>query len=123
MIEWDAIWREESLPLIFIKKDIEMGMGSVLFDFLTEPRCTPHGQIAFPASVHMILKNLLFNLRQCLFLSQAKNVHLKSHLHFRRHLLSDNVGFIVGCVCEHMRMVSEVADYWNLHDVKIAVYI
>lgn len=44
---------------MFIEEDIEMGMGSALFDFLTEPRFPPNGKIVFPATVYTLSKSWL----------------------------------------------------------------
>lgn len=44
---------------MFIQEDIEKGMASVLFDFLTEPGFYPLGKIAFPGSVHTLSKSCL----------------------------------------------------------------
>lgn len=60
---------------MFIEKDIETGESSALFDFMTEPCFTPHGKIAFPASVHTLSKSCVsicvsfhFEIRQSVYL-------------------------------------------------------
>lgn len=44
---------------MFIRQDIETGMGSVLFDFVTEPRIPSLGKIAFPETVHTLSNSCL----------------------------------------------------------------